>query len=49
MPQYIRAGSNTLKVFESQDSFTYRVSLSSEAGNGAAPSRCVTCRTQRVS
>lgn len=34
--------STTLKVLESQDSFTYRVSLSSESGNGAAPSRCFT-------
>lgn len=35
--------SATLKVLESQDSFTYRVSISSESGNGAAPSRCFTC------
>lgn len=37
-----RAESTALKVLESHDSFTYRVSLSTESGNGAAPSRCFT-------
>ncbi len=41
-PESTRAESTTLKVLESQASFTYRVSLSSESGNGAAPSRCFT-------
>lgn len=38
----IDVGSTTLKDLESQDSFTYSVSLSSESGNGATPSRCFT-------
>lgn len=42
-PESTSAESTTLKVLESQDSFTYRVSLSPESGNGAAPSRCFTC------
>lgn len=41
------AESTTLKVLESQDIFTYRVSLSSGSGNGAAPSRCFTCERPR--
>lgn len=35
-------GSTTLKDLESQDSLTYSVSLSSQSGNGAVPSRCFT-------
>lgn len=43
-----REESTALKFLESQDSFTYRVSLSSESGNGAAPSRCFTCETKKL-
>lgn len=46
-PDSTMAESTTLKVLESQDIFTYRVSLSPESGNGAAPSRCFTCERLR--